>query len=271
LELDLKDKRALVTGSSSGIGIGVAELLAEEGAIVVVHGRDEPRTRATAETIAKAGGRVEVVLGDLAEPSETTRIGKEIDEKLGGLDILVNNAGGGKNSRNNPEWFEVPWEDWPATYEQNVGASVRLIHAFVPGMKERGWGRVINLGSAGATTAMAQIPDYTAAKAAISQLTVSLSRALARTGITVNTITPGMIRTPVMEDWFAALGEQNNWGDTFEDVEQHMAGDVFDLSINGVGRVSDIAGMVALLCSPYGGYITGANMRIDGGFAKYPN
>jgi len=270
VELGLKGKRALVTGSSSGIGIGIAELLAQEGAVVVVHGRDEARTRATVETIVAAGGRAEMVLGDLAEPAICAQVAAQIDERLGGLDILVNNAGGGKNSRNNPSWFEVPWEDWPATYEQNVGASVRLIHAFVPAMRERGWGRVINVSSSAATTVMAQIPDYGAAKAAISHLTLSLSRALARTGVTVNTISPGMIRTPVMEDWFAVLGEQYGWGETFEEVEKHAVSEMFDLSVDFVGRVSDIAGMVCLLCSEYGRYITGATMRIDGGLAKHP-
>jgi 3-oxoacyl-[acyl-carrier protein] reductase len=271
VQLDLQDKRVLVTGSSSGIGIGIAEMLAEEGAIVAVHGRDEPRTRDTAERIAAAGGRVEIALGDLAEPESCARVAHTVQEKLGGLDILVNNAGGGKNSRNNPSWFEVAWEDWPATYEQNVGASVRLIHAFVPGMIERGWGRVINLSSAAATTALAEIPDYAAAKAAISNLTVSLSRALAQTGVTSNAITPGMIRTPVMEDWFRAMGQQYGWGDTFEEVEKHAVAELFNLPVNFVGRPSDIAATVCLLASRYGGYITGANIRIDGGFARHPN
>jgi 3-oxoacyl-[acyl-carrier protein] reductase len=271
VELDLTDKRALVTGSSSGIGIGVAELLADEGAIVVVHGRDERRTADTAQRIAAAGGRVEMVLGDLAVPESCARVAAAVQSKLGGLDILVNNAGGGKNSRNNPSWFEVPWEDWPATYEQNVGASVRLIHSFVPGMMDRGWGRVINLSSAAATTALAEIPDYAAAKAAISNLTVSLSRAHAQTGVTANTITPGMIRTPVMEDWFKAMGEQYGWGDTFEEVERHAVSELFNLPVNFVGRPADIAGTVCLLASSYGRYITGANIRIDGGFARYPN
>jgi 3-oxoacyl-[acyl-carrier protein] reductase len=271
MDLGLEGKRALVTCSSSGIGIGIAEMLAEEGAVVVVHGRDEARTRDTKEKIAAAGGKVEMVTGDLADPTDCNRVAAEVQEMLGGVDILVNNAGGGKNSRNNPAWFDVPWDDWTATYEQNVGHTVRLVHAYVPGMKERGWGRIINLGSAAASTALAEIPDYAAAKAAITNLTVSLSRALAHTGITVNTITPGMIRTPVMEDWFAAMGEQYGWGDTFEDVEKHAVSELFDLSVSFVGRVSDIAGTVCMLSSEYGRYITGANIRIDGGFARHPN
>jgi NAD(P)-dependent dehydrogenase (short-subunit alcohol dehydrogenase family) len=271
VELDLKEKRALVTGSSSGIGIGIAEMLAAEGAVVAVHGRDERRTHEVAQRIAEAGGRVEITLGDLADPATCADVVGMVQDALGGVDILVNNAGGGKNSRNNPKWFDVPWEDWPATYEQNVGAAVRLVHAFVPGMVERGWGRVVNLSSAAATTALAEIPDYAAAKAAIANLTVSLSRALAQTNVTVNAITPGMIRTPVMEDWFEAMGEQYGWGETFEEVEKHAVKELFDLPVNFVGRPSDIAATVCLLASSYGRYITGANIRIDGGLARHPN
>src|ERR1700710_1542802 len=172
MDIDLTGKRALVTGSSSGIGVGIAELLAQEGATVIVHGRDEARTRATAEQIVAAGGVAEVVLGDLAEPASCARVVDAIEQRLGGVDILVNNAGGGKNSRNNPSWFQVPWDDWPATFEQNVGASVRLIHAFVPGMKERAWGRIISISSAAATTATPLFPDYAAAKAAMISMSL---------------------------------------------------------------------------------------------------
>ena len=271
MDLELEGKRALVTGSSSGIGIGVAEMLAEEGCIVVVHGRDEARTRDTAERIAAAGGKVEMVLGDLADPAICADVVQQVERAVGGIDILVNNAGGGKNSRNNPAWFDVPWDDWTATYEQNVGASVRLIHAFVPGMKAQGWGRIINFSSAAATTALAEIPDYAAAKAAMIYLTVSVSRALSNTGITANTITPGMIRTPVMEDWFKVLGEQNGWGETFEEVEKFAVTEMIPLPAGFVGEPSDIAATICLLASHYGRYITGANIRIDGGFARHPN
>ena len=170
---------------------------------------------------------------------------------------------GGKKSAVD-SWFEMSWGDWLANYEQNVGSSVRLIHGFVPAMIEQGWGRIINTASVAASTALAEIPNYGAAKAAITNLTVSLSRALAGTGITVNTITPGIIRTPVVDGWFAAMGEQYGWGQSFEEIEPHMA-ELFDTSVKAVGRPSDIAAAVCLLASQQGGN-TGANIRIEGGF-----
>jgi 3-oxoacyl-[acyl-carrier protein] reductase len=271
MELELAGKRALVTGSSQGIGAGVAEALAQEGVIVAVHGRNADRAAATAERITASGGRAEIVIGDLADEVECNRVAAEAVEKLGGVDILVNNAGGGKNSPANPSWFEVPWSDWIATFEQNVGSTVRLCHTLAPPMKDRGWGRIINFGTAIVGAVIPEIPDYAATKAAVGHVTVSLSRALARTGVTVNTITPGMIRTPVVEQWFSVLGEQNDWGDSFEAVEKMAVGRLFDISTTSIGRVDDIAGVVLLLASEHGSYITGANFRIDGGFTRYPN
>jgi NAD(P)-dependent dehydrogenase (short-subunit alcohol dehydrogenase family) len=282
MQLDLEGKRALVTGSSSGIGEGVAEMLAAEGATVAIHGRDAARTQATAQRIESAGGSAHVVLGELDHAAGCEQVAAAVLAQLGGLDILVNNAGGveypdgrryavigGKQSPVD-SWFEMAWTDWLANYEQNVGSTVRLIHAFVPGMIEQGWGRIINTASVAASTGLAEIPNYGASKAAITNLTVSLSRALTGTGITVNTITPGIIRTPVVDGWFAAMGEQYGWGPEFEDIEPHMA-KLFDTAVRTVGRPSDIAAMVCLLCSPHGGYITGANMRIEGGFSRHPN
>ena len=118
--------------------------------------------------------------------------------KLGGIDILVNNAGG-KTTAGHPPWFEVPWADWVGTYEQNVGAAVRLIHHFAPGMKERRWGRIIQIASAAATQPEPGIGEYQAAKAALVNLTAGLARSLAHTGITVNTVSPGTILTPAVQ------------------------------------------------------------------------
>src|SRR5215218_657323 len=150
MDLQLNGLRALVTGSSSGIGAGIASVLAREGAIVVVHGRDLERTASVARGLAELGAASHAVLGDLATPEGCAKVVQAVESAVGGVDILVNNAGG-KSAPGNPAWFEVSWSDWIGTYEQNVGAAVRLAHAFVPGMQARGFGRIVNITSASAT------------------------------------------------------------------------------------------------------------------------
>lgn len=271
MQLDLRGKRALVTGSSSGIGVGIAEMLAAEGAIVAVHGRDRARTADVAARIAATGARVEGFTGGLGDPEGCVAVAASVTERLGGIDILVNNAGGGDHLGGNPGWFDVPPTTWPTTFGLNVGAAVSLVHAFAPGMRQRGWGRIINIGSAAANSALADMPDYGAAKAALTHMSMSAARALAGTGVTVNTVSPGVVRTPAMETWLEGLDEQHGWGGTTDDAERRVALEVLDLCVSFAGRPSDIAAMVCLLASDYGRYITGANVRVDGGYARNPN
>ena len=204
MDLQLKDKRALVTGSTSGIGAEIARMLAHEGVRVVVHGRDRARADAVVAEIEANGGRGEIALGDLMTAGGIEAVVETTNDALGGLDILVNNAGG-SNSRNAAGWFETPVDEWTESYRQNALPAVRLAQAFVPAMRERGWGRVIQISSRNAISAYAQFGPYGAAKAALNNLTLSLSKALAGTGVTSNGIMPGLIYTPLVEPWFKAL------------------------------------------------------------------
>jgi 3-oxoacyl-[acyl-carrier protein] reductase len=191
----LADKRALVTGSTSGIGAEIARMLAPEGVKVVIHGRDRGRAQEVATEIETKGGKAAVVLGDLMTPQGLDAVIKATEHAFGGIDILVNNAGG-SNSGTALGWFETPIEDWADSYSQNTLPAVRLAQAFVPAMRERKCGRVIQISSRNAISAYAQFGPYGAAKAAVNNLTLSLSKALAGTGVTSNGIMPGLIYTP---------------------------------------------------------------------------
>lgn len=270
MDLQLKGRRALVTGSSSGIGAGIARILAAEGATVVVHGRDEKRARQVAEHLGETGGKAFVVLGDLATEAGSKHVADAVLKELGGIDILVNNAGG-KTVPGNPPWFDVPWADWIGTYEQNVGAAVRLIHRLVPGMKERGWGRVIQIASAAGVQPEPAIGEYQAAKAAMINLSVGLARSLAHTGITVNTVSPGTILTPAVERWLGSVAEQMNWGTDRDVIEKRFTTELIPICADQLGRPEDIGRVVALLASPLSGYISGANYRVDGGQCRSVN
>src|SRR5258708_2812156 len=141
MDLQLRGKRAVVTGSSSGIGEAIAKSLAAEGATVVVHGRRPAEAKRVASEITASGGKAVVALGDLAADAGADAVAKVVNEALGGADILVNNAGAFPQK----PWLESTAAEWTDLYNQNVGSMVRLITRLVPGIKQRGWGPVIAL------------------------------------------------------------------------------------------------------------------------------
>ena len=280
MNLQLQGKRALVTGSSSGIGSGIAKTLSAEGVTIVVHGRDAYRCTAVADEIAKSGGNSLVACGDLATESGCAEVAESIINALGGLDILVNNAGGRASSHRrdglagplNPPWLETPWSDWLWTFEQNVGAAVRLIQHFVPGMKERRWGRVVNIASAAATQTERDLAEYQATKAALVNVSSSLAKTLAHTGITVNTVSPGAILTPAVVQAFTEVARQMGWNpDDWAEIERRFTTELIPISADHFGQPEDIGRMVTLLASPLSSYMTGANYRVDGGQCRSIN
>lgn len=269
MDLQLAGKRVLVTGSNSGIGAGIARVFANEGASVVVHGRNPDRTRTVAEQLASVATCV-AVTGDLSTAEGCAKVASEVQERLGGIDILVNNAGG-KTTEGNPEWMDIPWSNWASTYEQNVGAAVRMIHHFLPGMKSRKWGRIIQIASASATQPEPVLGEYQAAKAALVSITASLAKAMTNTGITVNTVSPGTILTENIGEWLSVVAEQKGWEPDWENVERRFTSELIPLCVDQLGRPEDIGRVVALIASPLSSYITGANYRVDGGQCRSIN
>jgi NAD(P)-dependent dehydrogenase (short-subunit alcohol dehydrogenase family) len=172
----------------------------------------------------------------------------------------------------NPPWLETPWADWQWTFEQNVGASVRLIQRLVPGMKDRKWGRVINIASAAATQTEPDLAEYQAAKAAMVNISASLAKTLAHTGITVNTVSPGCISTPAVVKAFTDVARLMGW-DTgnWEEIERRFTTELIPISADHFGQPEDIGRMVALIASPMSSYMTGANYRVDGGQCRSVN
>jgi 3-oxoacyl-[acyl-carrier protein] reductase len=262
MDLQLSGKRAVVTGSSSGIGEAIAKILAAEGASVVVHGRREAEARRVAAEIKAAGGRAVVALGDLGTDAGADAVAAVANEAFGGVDILINNAGAFPQK----DWLESTAGEWNDLYNQNVGSMVRLITRLVPGMKQRGWGRVIAIASGVATTPFAGMGNYSATKGANINLAVSLAKALAGTGITSNAVSPGMIVTPGVEDMLKGMAPKIGVpADDFAALEQFAVKNMVPNPSGRLGRVEDIATTVAFLVSPLAGYINGANIRVDGG------
>lgn len=259
MDLQLEGKRTLVSGSSSGIGVAIARMLAREGAKVVVHGRNPERARQVAADIGAAG----VAIGDLATDEGALAVHSEARETLGGsIEILVNNAGGTDTATTPP--LAISAAQWLAQYQGNTLAAVRLAQHAVPAMVDAKWGRVIQISSAVALQPNNLGSDYSAAKAALNNFTVSLAGSLHGAGVTVNTVTPGVIMMETLLAW----GRSQFGADlSVEEVTRSMAeARIFDLPPAGrLGTPEDVAVVVAMLASPLSGFVTGSNYRVDGG------
>lgn len=263
MDLKLKGKRALVTGSSSGLGEAIVRLLAAEGAAVIVHGRNEQRSAAISESIREGGGLAEYVTGDLSTDEGANKVAETVLAG-GSLDILVNNMG----VYHPQPWMNATVQDWSDTYNSNVLSYVRMIHRLLPQMKTLGWGRIIQIGSSVAIQPMAVQPDYSASTAARHNLTVSLARELKGTGITSNTVSPGAMLVDTTKNMLLGMAEHYGWGKDWADIEKNAVAQFASNDVGRLGRPEEIAGAVAYLASPLADYISGTVVRVDGGLVQ---
>jgi 3-oxoacyl-[acyl-carrier protein] reductase len=266
MKVDLTGRRALVTGSTNGIGEAAVRLLASCGASVVVHGRDAAKAERVVAEIAAAGGIAAAITGDLAVTSDVEAVIAAIERRLGGVDVLVNNVGDARPFSS--DWFAVDDEQWIASYQRNVVAGVMMIRHLVPGMRARRWGRIINIGSGSYSKPTVDFPAYAPAKAALVSMTISLARALTGTGITANVVSPGAVLTATMESNLAAMGRAEGWPETdLRAIEARLIREKWPNAVGRMGRPEEVAAAIAFLASPLSSYITGSNLRIDGGEA----
>lgn len=263
MNLQLKDKRVLVTGSTSGIGAGIARRFAREGASVIVHGRRRDAAERVAAGIRRDGGRAIIALGDLSRDEEVARILETARAELGGIDILVNNAASGEHQHD----MQTPPDQWLASYNTNLLSIVRLIQQLLPPMQERGWGRIISISSAAAVKPSPGMGVYATTKAAINTLTVSLAQGIESNGVTINTVSPGAILTEEQ----IAQGPEYGLGNTRAEIEAALDGMLSSTPFGRMGRVNEVADVVVFLASPLASYVHGANIRVDGGYVPTVN
>lgn len=258
---DLNGKNVLVTGGSGGIGKAIAKALSAEGASVFIHGRNKDKAERVAKEVMEQGGNAKIVIGSLDTDAGANRVISEIRDQCEGLDILVNNAGAFEVCR----WWQGSAQRWIDTFNTNVTSMVRMVHGLVPAMRDKGWGRIIQISSVAATLAPPLFPDYAAAKAAVLNLSVTLAKELAGSGITVNTVSPGPIVTETWEAFARQIADLNGWSMDIESIKENLLKGFLANPSGRLGSPEDVANAVLFLASPRSGFINGMNLKVDGG------
>jgi 3-oxoacyl-[acyl-carrier protein] reductase len=268
VDLGINGRRALVAGSSSGIGAAIAVALAAEGARVVIHGRNRDSAEAVAKTIQDAGGEAVIICGDLGNRATVDSIGHSALQAFGGIDILVNSAGA---SDHFDPWLDTSVSKWEKQYQLSVLYAVQLIQITAPAMRTNGWGRIINISSAVVYQPNPFAPDYTAAKAALHVSSPGLASVLGPEGITVNTVCAGTILTANTENVMKGHAETLGFPEAGAALEQRFATAVWPNPTRRFGRPEEVAAAVCFLASKQASYINGATIRVDGGMGSTVN
>ncbi len=262
MDLQLQEKRIVITGASKGIGLALVERFLAEGARVVAASR-----RPSVELERLAGDALVHVSADLTQPDAPAEVVARAAAAFGGLDVLVNNVGGVLAPR--ASFAGISDADWHATLEFNLLSAVRAIRAALPLLLERPGSSVINISSVNGRRPAPSVLDYAVAKAGLTTLTKGLSEELAPQGVRFNTISPGPTRTPF---WTADGGMGDLIaGQAGVDRDTALATVLPEMMQLSTGRMvgpEEVAGAAALLASPLAGNVTGTDIAIDAGFLK---
>jgi 3-oxoacyl-[acyl-carrier protein] reductase len=249
MDFQLNNKTALITGASQGLGRAIAKRLAREGARIAIAARRRPLLDALAMEIETSGGaKPHIIEADLYNPETPARLAANAEQALGTIDILVNAAGGSRMIS-----FDAPVAVWEEGMQLNFSRLRELTHAVIPGMKARGFGRVVNLTG---SSEPRSINVANAAKAAVHAWSKALSRDFAPHGITVNCLQPGRIRTEQIDKMYPT-----------EAARQHFIAE--NIPAGRFGDPDELAVIATFLCSPLAGYVTGTVIPVDGGMSRF--
>jgi NAD(P)-dependent dehydrogenase (short-subunit alcohol dehydrogenase family) len=260
MDLHLKGKLALVSGSTAGIGLAIATALAYEGAQVIINGRSQSSVDGVVKKLkSAASGSVQGFAGDLSAADSAEKLA----QRHPGVEILVNNLGIFE-----PKPFEeIPDSDWMRFFEVNVLSGVRLSRLFLPAMKQANWGRIIFISSESAVQIPSEMIHYGMTKTALLAVSRGLAESVAGSGITVNSILPGPTRSRGVVDFVDALAKAD--GRSFEQFEREFFEKVRPTSlIKRFATPEEVASLVVYIASPLASATTGAALRVDGGVIK---
>ncbi|MFN7710408.1 MAG: 3-hydroxybutyrate dehydrogenase [Holosporales bacterium] len=253
----LKGKSAVITGSTSGIGLGIAEVLAQQGANIILNGFGEPdQIKATQKQLEGYGVQTHYIAADLMKPEENQRLIDEAAQHFGSVDILVNNAG----IQHVAKVEDFPLEKWQQILDLNLSAAFWAMQRALPLMRQQNWGRIINIASAHGLVASSEKAAYVAAKHGLVGLTKVVALETAESGITCNAICPGWVLTPLVEKQIEARMTSQNL--SREAATRDLLAEK-QPTLRFV-RPEDIGGLVAFLCSPAADTMTGTALPVDG-------
>jgi NAD(P)-dependent dehydrogenase (short-subunit alcohol dehydrogenase family) len=261
MDLQLRGKRALVTGSTAGIGFAAAAGLYREGASVVVNGRTRERVEEAVARIREQGsaGEVSGIAADLATAPGVSDLVRQLPE----VDILVNNLGIFE-----PKPFEeIPDADWMRFFEVNVLSGVRLTRHYLPKMRERNWGRVVFVSSESGVQIPVEMIHYGMTKTAQLAIARGVAEAVAGTGITVNSVLPGPTESEGVAQFVADLARQRGVDRSVVEAEFFQTARPSSL-IKRFATVDEVANMIVYICSPLASATNGAALRVDGGVVR---
>ncbi|GGO76950.1 SDR family oxidoreductase [Nonomuraea cavernae] len=249
MDLGIKGKVALVTGGSAGIGLAAAKSLAREGCDVCVSARDPERLADAVVELQEFGGVVHAVLADVEDPEAAARLAAETREVLGPVDILVANAGGPPAGR----FVDASLAEWDVAIQRNLLGTVRLIHAVLPEMRSRGWGRIVTITSRSVREAIDGLALSNATRSAVAGIVRTLAREVGGDGVLVNNVLPGPIDTQRMRELSGRLDSSANGA---------------DVPVGRIGRPEEVGDVVAFLASERASYVNGISMLVDGGASR---
>ena len=257
MDLQLSGKTALITGSTGGIGFSIAKVLLKENAQVIINGRTQESVGKAAARLKQMTGKAPLTFaGDMSKAEDIARLGKSFPK----VDILVNNVGRFIPS----EFTQSTDQDWYATFDLNVMSGVRLARIYLPGMKQRNWGRIIFISSESALQIPVESVQYGMSKAAQIAVARGIAEGCAKTGVTVNSILPG----PTL-DADDPKAERRFNGRSFAQAEEEFINTRRPTSlIKRFAHTDEVASLVAYVASPLSSATTGAALRVDGGVVK---
>ncbi|WP_433781470.1 SDR family NAD(P)-dependent oxidoreductase [Actinomycetospora sp. CA-101289] len=248
----MSQRTAFVTGGAQGIGQGIATTLGAQGFGVAVVDLNLEAAQATAAAIADAGGTAVAVAADVTDTASVQAAVKTVTEELGPVDVAVNNAGWDDFMT----FLDTTEDFWDRILDINFKGALRVAHAVVPGMVERGWGRVVNIGSDAGRVGSSLEAVYSGAKGGIIAFSKTLAREVATKGVTVNTVCPGPTDTPALRKFADSSGQ---------DADKVLGGMTRAVPMRRLAQPADVAGAVAYFASDAAGYVTGQTLSVSGG------
>jgi NAD(P)-dependent dehydrogenase (short-subunit alcohol dehydrogenase family) len=261
MNIELKGRKAIVTGSTAGIGRAIAEGLARAGASVVINGRGEGRVSAALQELRAVlpGADLKGIAADLATAEGSAALAAQVPD----ADILVNNVG----TAHVNGFFDQTDSEWLDLFQLNVMSGVRAARHYMPGMVRRGWGRVVFVSSESAIMIPKEMIDYGMTKTAQLAVSRGLAELVGGTGVTVNAVLPGPTRSEILSNWMKATAEEQ--GITQEEAEQNFLKAMRPTTlINRFTTTEEVANMVVYICSQQASGTSGAGLRVDGGVIR---